>query len=49
MSEDLIKVVVDYNFSDKNEKNKISTGGFINCPFEKFDRSFIPNSSLIID
>jgi hypothetical protein len=46
MSEDLIKVVVDYNLSQSEEKMNISTGNFVLTPVTKSENNLIPNPEL---
>jgi len=48
MSEDLIKVVLDYNFGESYDKEKISTGRFIKIHSgEKIlSPNFLPNKNL---
>jgi tubulin monoglycylase TTLL3/8 len=44
MSEDLIKVVVDHNLADKNERPQINTGKWIKIHEGKFEEeNFLPN------
>ena len=51
MSEDLIKVVIDYNLCENKEanNNNISTGNFVFTPFTKFDKNNIPNPDLVLE
>jgi hypothetical protein len=50
MSEDLIKVVLDYNFGEFSDKEKISTGKFIKIHSgEKIlSPNFLPNKNFDI-
>ena len=46
MSEDLMKVVLDYNSADIKERDKISTGNFIKIHEGGIvDINYIPNNS----
>ena len=46
MSEDLIKVVLDYNLSPNEEKKQVPTGNFVLTHLAKSDNHLIPNPEL---
>lgn len=47
MSEDLVKVVIDYNLNqDETDKSKISTGDFLLTQLDGLDNPFVANPEL---
>ena len=49
MSEDLIKVVLDYNLSSNEDRKNVPTGNFIFTPFFEADNYLVPNPGLIFN
>ena len=49
MSEDLIKVVLDYNLSSNEDRKNVPTGHFIFTPIFEADNYIVPNPELIFN
>lgn len=46
MSEDLVKVILDYNLSSNEDKINVPTGNFVLTTVLKTDNNQIPNPEL---